>query len=292
MGGRIIPIISDNTFTKQVGNHCPFLPPYLTWYLRRPFSYCRWYGGGVGPFDHGVSCQFVVQHFEISLPSSFFCPISSYITISSNIVYLPILTGIVSVISLCSIIHKWFPWQYPELTQVRNEPWSFVFNVLLLVFLMYYLFSSLSTIIWNCKSILCTIIAYLSYHVKIQKVCNYSLSMYFTFFWYRTKIVMIYSRWNQCYPNVSYHPWSRQSSWYSPILSHTPPSFVIVKKPILSNIEIFYIDLKLRKVRLLSTIAYMIILSNIVNPSEWSRFVHIIRNCNILRLHLELWQVR
>ena len=156
MGGRIIPFISDSTFTKQVrvwklvgiwgllpflsttqlsytsthkyihhsispygvqvGNHCPFLPPYLTWYLRRPFSYCRWYGGGVGPFDHGVSCQFVVQHFEISLPSSFFCPISSYITISSNIVYLPILTGIVSVMSLCSIIHKWFPWQYPELS--------------------------------------------------------------------------------------------------------------------------------------------------------------------------------
>ena len=25
--------------------------------------------GGVGPFDHGVSFQFFVQHFEISLPS-------------------------------------------------------------------------------------------------------------------------------------------------------------------------------------------------------------------------------
>ena len=145
-----------------------------------------------------------------------------------NIVYLPILTGILSVISLCSMIHKWFSWQYPELTQVRNDPLSFVFNVLLLVFVMYYLFSSLSTIIWNCNSNLCTIIAYLSYHVKMQKVCNYSLSMYFTFFWYRTKIVMIYSRWNQSYPNVSYHPWSRQSSWYSPISFHTPPSFIIV----------------------------------------------------------------
>ena len=64
--------------------------------------------GGVGPFDHGVSCQFVVQHFEISLPCFFFWPISSYITISSNIVYLPIFTGIVSVISLCSMIHNWF----------------------------------------------------------------------------------------------------------------------------------------------------------------------------------------
>lgn len=246
MGGRIIPIISDNTFTKQVGNHCPFLPPYLTWYLRRPFSYCRWYGGGVGPFDHGVSCQFVVQHFEISLPSLFFRPISSYITISSNIVYLPILTGIVSVISLCSIIHKWFPWQYPELTQVRNDPLSFVFNVLLLVFVTYYLFLSLSTIIWNCNSNVCTIIIYLSYHVKMQKVCNYSLSTYSILFWFRTKFVMIYSRPIQCHPNVSYYPWSRESSHFYPILSHWSLSFVIVKKTISSDIEMFYIDLKLR----------------------------------------------
>ena len=157
---------------------------------------------------------------------------------------------------------------------------------------MYYLFSSLSIIIWNCKSILCTIIASLLYHVKMQKVCNYLLLTYFIFIWYRNKIVMIYSRWNQYYPNASYHPYPHQSLLYSPILFDMTHSFIIVKTPILSNIETFHIYLKLRKVRLLSTFAYTFILSNIVNPSEWSRFVYIIRYRNILSIHLELWQVR
>ena len=55
-----------------------------------------------------------------------------------------------------------------------------------------------------------------------------------------------------------------------------------------SNTEIFYNDLQLRKVRLLSTIAYKIILCHIVNPPEWPSLVHIIRNRDTLRLHLEL----
>jgi hypothetical protein len=38
--------------------------------------------------------------------------------------------------------------------------------------------------------------------------------------------------------------------------------------PVSSNTEIFYNDLQLRKVRLLSTIAYKIILCHIVNPPE------------------------
>ena len=75
-----------STFTGsvQVGNHCPFPPPHLTWYSRQPFSHWRWYGGGAGPFDHGVSFQFVFQHFEISLPSFFFWPISLFINILSD----------------------------------------------------------------------------------------------------------------------------------------------------------------------------------------------------------------
>ena len=40
----------------------PSLPPYLMWYTRQPFLYCRWYGGGTGPFDRGVS-------FSICLPT-------------------------------------------------------------------------------------------------------------------------------------------------------------------------------------------------------------------------------
>lgn len=58
--------------------------------------------------------------------------------------------------------------------------------------------------------------------------------------------------------------------------------------PVSSNTEIFYNDLQLRKVRLLSTIAYKIILCHIVNPPEWPSLVHIIRNRDTLRLHLEL----
>ena len=146
MGGRIIPFISDSTFRKQVrvwklvgiwglfpfslttqlsyistliniphsispsgvqvGNHCPFRPPYLTWYSRRSFLYCRWYGGGWAPLimvwvvnlssnilrSHSPPCFFVqYRHMSPYHPISYIyqfllasCPLSHCVQWSIN----------------------------------------------------------------------------------------------------------------------------------------------------------------------------------------------------------------
>ena len=109
--------------------------------------------------------------------------------------------------------------------------------------------------------------------MKSEKVWNYLFLLCFVFVWYRDAIIIIYSHWNQYYPNASYHPYLYKSSIYSPILFHIILSFIIVKTLILSNIVILYIYLKLWQVRLLSVLAFMFVLSNTMNPSEWSRFV-------------------
>ena len=84
---------------------------------------------------------------------------------------------------------------------------------------------------------------------------------------------MIYSHWNQYYPNASYDPYPYQSSKYSPILFHMTLSFILVQTLILSNIAILYIDLKLWQVRLISVFACTFVLSNTVNTSESSRII-------------------
>ena len=95
----------------QVDNHCPFIPPYLTWYLQRLFLYFRWYLGGAGPFDHGVIFFNLTSNILKSHSPAFsfdrYRHISTYYPILS---YQPIFTGIVShnVLSSCSMTRNVF----------------------------------------------------------------------------------------------------------------------------------------------------------------------------------------
>ena len=147
------------------------------------------------------------------------------------------------------------------------------------MFVTYYLFLSLSTIIWNCNSNVCTIIVSLSYHVKMWKVCNYSLSTYSILFWYRTKFVMIYSRPIQCHPNVSYYPLS-MIAWIFPFLSNIVSLITIIRYCKKNNLIRYWNVLHWSEIALGTIMNHYCIIffkSNIAKPSQWSGFVHITR---------------